>query len=148
MAAIGIAPEEAMGKPWVRRAHQVWKARVPPPHFHPTLVDHNRPVLPIRVYIRSLTAPIAAHQVQPDGCEPPRNADPARDASKSTPPDQAIPHGHPAQYLTHSRHRPCAGIVVPARRRSLLSMMAWMSAGFSRPRPTSTSVPAMIRTML
>ena len=53
-----------------------------------------------------------------------------------------------AQYLIHSKHNPVPGSVGPAFLRSLLSIAAVTFASFIFPRPTSTSVPAMMRTML
>src|SRR5258705_13935790 len=50
-------------------------------------------------------------------------------------------------YFTHSRHNPRAGSVGPASLRSRLSIAHPTSSGVFRPRPTSTSVPATIRTM-
>ena len=55
---------------------------------------------------------------------------------------------HCESYLIHSRHSPSGGIVGPAFRRSLLSIARVTSSALMRHLPTSTSVPAMIRTML
>lgn len=51
-------------------------------------------------------------------------------------------------YRIHSSRRPCGGSVVPARVRSVLAMMSGMDSASILPRPTSMSVPAMMRTML
>src|ERR1019366_2911819 len=49
---------------------------------------------------------------------------------------------------TRSRTRPCAGAVVPARRRSRDSSARPTAPGSRRPRPTSIIVPTRMRTML
>ncbi len=55
---------------------------------------------------------------------------------------------HPSQYFTHIRNNPSGGSVVPAAVRSTATRIFGTSSGSSLPRPTSTKVPAMIRTML
>ena len=50
-------------------------------------------------------------------------------------------------YSTLTRVNPLAGAVCPARRRSLAAKMSGMSSASIFPRPTSISVPTMLRTM-
>ena len=42
---------------------------------------------------------------------------------------------------------PCGGTVGPAFERSLISYRRSMSSGLSHPRPTSSSVPTILRTI-
>jgi len=51
------------------------------------------------------------------------------------------------QYSTFIRHSPCAGAVGPASVRSRASRMRTISPGSSLPRPSSMSVPTMLRTI-
>ena len=51
-------------------------------------------------------------------------------------------------YTIPKRTRPCGGAVAPALPLSFCSSISFTSEGANAPRPTSTSVPAMIRTIL
>lgn len=51
------------------------------------------------------------------------------------------------QYRTSSKQRPRAGAVIPACFRSQAATTAENSSAVSFPRPTSTKVPTMLRTM-
>src|SRR5882762_7195351 len=66
--------------------------------------------------------------------------------------DPLSPHCDPAEfgnavYSTSARHKPWGGIVGPDFERSRISKRFAISSGWNFPRPTSTNVPAIFRTI-
>ena len=72
---------------------------------------------------------------------------PTLSRSRGATPRPAATSPRPRGTSPHSSHSPVGGSVGPARRRSRLASTSSTTPGPNRPRPTSTSVPAMIRTM-